>query len=203
MLFLTKPTTAAINEFIARQHEYPFSYREVGYSRDVPPNGYAVDRHRILLGKGKVTFEAACDALRRWEMFDLGWIIPCWPNTPIKPGAIVAVLAHCFGLWWLNATRIVYVIEEQKPIRKFGFAYGTLPDHMECGEERFTIEWDANDSVWYDLMAFSRPNHWLVWLAYPIGRWVQKRFSTDSLQAMARTTTNVPPIQRIGSQRTQ
>jgi uncharacterized protein (UPF0548 family) len=26
------------------------------------------------------------------------------------------------------------------PVRRFGFAYGTLPDHVESGEERFTVE---------------------------------------------------------------
>ena len=37
--------------------------------------------------------------------------------------------------------------------RKFGFAYGTLPDHAATGEERFLIEWNQDDdSVWYDIL---------------------------------------------------
>ena len=46
------------------------------------------------------------------------------------------------GLWWLNACRIVYVVDEAGPVTKFGFAYGTLPGHAGTGEERFLVEWD-------------------------------------------------------------
>jgi len=84
----------------------------------------------------------------------------------------------------MNACRIVYAIDEQGPLDRFGFAYGTLPDHGESGEERFTVEFNPNDqSVWYDLYAFSRPNP-LARLAYPFTRALQKRFAADSKTAM-------------------
>ena len=81
----------------------------------------------------------------------------------------------------MSACRIVYVLVEP---RRFGFAYGTLPAHVERGEERFLVEWCADDSVWYDILAFSRPNHWLVRLGYPITRLLQKRFARDSMRVM-------------------
>ena len=59
-----------------------------------------------------------------------------------------------------------------------------LPDHVERGEERFTIEWQADDSVWYDILAFSRPQHLIAKLAFPYVRRLQKRFAMDSLNAM-------------------
>jgi hypothetical protein len=66
--------------------------------------------------------------------------VETWPpDTPILAGQAVAVVACLFGLWWLNACRIVYVVDEQGPVQRFGFAYGTLPDHAESGEERFTV----------------------------------------------------------------
>lgn len=99
----------------------------------------------------------------------------------------MAVLARVFGFWILNACRIVYVIDDSGPIETFGFAYGTLPDHVECGEERFTVEWNhSNDSVSYDILAFSRPNHPLTWLGYLYVRRLQKQFARDSRQAMLR-----------------
>ena len=68
--------------------------------------------------------------------------------------------ARHFGFWSLNACRIVYTIDEEGPVVRFGFAYGTLPDHAEQGEERFSVEWHHEDgTVWYDILAFSRPNH--------------------------------------------
>jgi len=32
-------------------------------------------------------------------------------------------------------------IDDDGPIKRFGFAYGTL-DHAESGEARFAVEWD-------------------------------------------------------------
>jgi uncharacterized protein (UPF0548 family) len=91
------------------------------------------------------------------------------------------------GVWWLNACRIVYVVNEAGPVTRFGFAYGTLPGHVESGEERFLIEWNrADDSVWYDILAFSRPNVLLARVGYPFVRHKQARFRRDSTASMLR-----------------
>src|SRR5207253_2806761 len=97
-----------------------------------------VDHTRIKLGTGQAAFTAAKDALHKWEQFCLAWVEPFWPDTPIEPRQVVGVLGSACRLWTLNACRIVYVVNEP---RKFGFAYGTLPEHVESGEERFTVEW--------------------------------------------------------------
>jgi uncharacterized protein (UPF0548 family) len=99
------------------------------------------------------------------------------------------MLASSFGLWTLNACRIVYTIDEDRPLRRYGFAYGTLPEHLARGEERFQVEWNrADDSVWYDIVAFSQPNQVLAQLGYPAMRSAQKRFARDSKRAMLRAT---------------
>jgi uncharacterized protein (UPF0548 family) len=72
-------------------------------------------------------------------------------------------------------------------VRRYGFAYGTLADHMATGEERFTVEWRrADHSVWYDILAFSRPRHPLARVGLPFGRALQRRFARDSMAAMHR-----------------
>ena len=106
-------------------------------------------------------------------------------RSPRRFTMAVGVLAHVLGLWSLNACRIVFTVDERGSDTRCGFAYGTLPDHVESGEERFTIEWhQADDSVWYDILAFSRPHHLLARLGYPLVRRLQKRFARDSAQAM-------------------
>ena len=105
----------------------------------------------------------------------------------------MAVLARVFGAWWVNACRIIYVLDEQEPVRRVGFAYGTLPDHVEKGEERFSIEWSSDDRVWYDIRSFSQPNFWMTRLAYPLTRRLQHRFVVDSKRAMARIVRNSTP----------
>jgi uncharacterized protein (UPF0548 family) len=119
-------------------------------------------------------------------MFDLPWVRLCWPDAPIGSGAAVAVLVSHLGFWSLNACRIVYLVEEHGEVERYGFAYGTLIEHAERGEERFTVGFHADDqSVWYDLFAFSRPSA-LARLGYPITRTLQKRFARDSKLAMRR-----------------
>ena len=96
------------------------------------------------------------------------------------------------GIWYLNACRIVCLIDEAGAVETYGFAYGTLPDHAEQGEERFTVLWDhADDSVRYEQFAFSRPSRLLTQLNYPLARTVQKRFARDALEAMQRAVVTL------------
>ena len=69
---------------------------------------------------------------------------------------------------------------------RFGYTYGTLPLHEECGEERFLIELNDQGEVWYDILAFSRPHSMLARIGYPFVRRVQKRFGRESVAAMQR-----------------
>lgn len=187
MRSLRKPSAERLRVFLAGQSKLDFTYPEVGATATGPPAGYIVDRTRIKLGAGASTFAAAKAGLKRWEHFHLGWVEAWPPETPIQAGQVVVVIARLFGLWWRNACRIVYVVDEEGPVKRFGFAYGTLPEHAESGEERFTVEWhQEDDAVWYDILAFSRPQQLLVRLGYPLARLLQKRFARDSAAAMQR-----------------
>ncbi|HEX9926231.1 MAG TPA: DUF1990 domain-containing protein [Anaerolineae bacterium] len=187
MYFFKKPSQTTIQQFIQQQSELPFTYPTVGATRHPPPEGYRVDHNRIRLGCGAEAFAQARAALSEWEMFNLGWVQLHRLHSPIQAGLTVAVLVRAVGLWSLNACRVVYTVDEVGPVERFGFAYGTLPDHAERGEERFTVEWHHHDdTVWYDILAFSRPNQFLSGLAYPLVRQLQKRFAGDSLAVMHR-----------------
>jgi uncharacterized protein (UPF0548 family) len=192
MLLLRKPSPATIRDFLAKQSRLDLTYAAVGATAAVPPAGYVVDHTRIKLGAGKGVFRIAKAAVDRWEQFGLGWLEATPRETTIKTGEVVAVVARAIGLWWLNACRIVYVVDEVEPVRRFGFAYGTLPAHAGRGEERFLIEWDqGDDSVWYDILAFSRPNHFLTRLGYPMVRRTQKRFGRESAAVMSKVVNHI------------
>lgn len=184
-LTLRKPSADLLRSFLREQSELDFTYRAVGATSSTPPPGFIVDHTRIQLGIGEEVFLSAKSALQRWVQFQLGWV-EAWPtDTPIQSGEVIAVMGHALGMWWRNCCRIVYTVDESGPICRFGFAYGTLPGHVESGEERFLVEWNRNnDTVWYDILAFSRPHHLLTWLGYPMVRRQQKRFGRDSAAAM-------------------
>lgn len=198
---LRKPSEESLRRFLAEQANLPFSYSAVGATSKTVPGGYVVDRTRIKLGEGRVVFESSKTSLQHWQQFRLGWVEPWPPQTPLEPGKLVAIMGWALGLWWLNSCRIVYTVDESGPITTFGFAYGTLPGHLESGEERFLIEWDRKtDTVWYDIMAFSRPNHFLARFGYPLVRAKQKRFGRDSAASMFRAVNGssvLPEISQI------
>jgi uncharacterized protein (UPF0548 family) len=192
MFLLTKPEKPAIDHFLAGCREQAISYPEVGATRDTAPYGYNIDRNRILLGTGQATFDRAKAAIRGWKMFSPSWVELCYPETPIIVGEAVAVLVSHLGFYSLNAARVVYTIDEP---HRIGFAYGTLADHGEIGEERFSIEFlPEKEEVWYDLYAFSRPGSSLAKLGYPISRYLQKRFARDSMLAMRRAVSSADAV---------
>jgi uncharacterized protein (UPF0548 family) len=194
MFCFKKPDPEMIREFLATQKQQKFSYEPVGASRTETPSGFIVDHNRIQLGEGRAAFERAKNAIYQWKMFDIAWLELFRPSTPIEEGATVAIAVSHLGFWSLNAARIVYTVEEERSeVEKYGFAYGTLPDHAEIGEERFTVEFHpADESVWYDLYAFSRPR-FLARLAYSYTRALQKKFASDSKIAMLRAVRDAYP----------
>ncbi len=198
MFLLRQPSPDLILRFIDSQKNRAFSYSQTGATQAEPPDGFpegfTVDHNRIRLGEGKRTYERAVAALRSWKQFELGWVAVVPSDLPVDEGTTVAVQARTFGVWSLSACRIVYVIDEEN---RFGFAYGTLPDHVECGEERFTVEWQADDSVWYDILAFSRPRHPLAKLGKPLVRRWQKQFVRESLQVMLKLASSLRDSLRL------
>ncbi len=192
MFLLREPSAAAADAFIEAQRGRPFSYAEVGASRVRAPAGYDVDHNRVRLGQGERAYARAVAALRAWEMFRLGWCRVHPKAAPVEVGTTVAVVIRHYGFWSLNACRVVYLVEGRGALRRFGFAYGTLPEHGEAGEERFSVEWSReDDAVWYDIYAFSRPSHLLTWAGYPLCRTLQRRFARDSKAAMLRAVKGV------------
>ena len=197
MLLFHQPSKTEIDLFISDQisesdqSTSPFTYTAIGATAgDDLPSGYNVDHHRAKLGTGSDAYERAKQAIRTWRMFDCPWLQLCWPDAPIEKDTVVAPIAKLFGFWSLNACKIVYVVDQPpnaNGLAKFGFAYGTLAQHAESGEERFTVEFDqATQEVTYDVLAFSRPNQLLSQIGYPLARKLQKRFATDSMAAMLR-----------------
>lgn len=130
-----------------------FSYAEVGAALegDDLPSGYSHLRHRVRIGHGEAAFRGAAEALASFRMhrrLPVG-ITASAPRA--EPGADVTVTlagvvrAPC---------RIVRVIDEPG---RYGWAYGTLQGHPECGEESFLLTLAPEGDVWFDVTAFSRP----------------------------------------------
>lgn len=191
MFLLHKPSGQEIESFIIAQRDAKFSYAPLGITKTPPTSGYNIDHTRVQIGVGEEAFNTAVVALRKWKMFDSQWLILCWDNIPIEVGSVVAIVVSHLGCWSMNACRIVYVVEEDNEFERYGFAYGTLQEHAERGEERFIVEWNKrDDSVWYDIFAVSKPGP-LAKLGYFYARGLQKRFAEDSKNAMKKAVIEI------------
>lgn len=175
------PSEKALRDYLQKQSSADYSYPEVGATTESFPRGYDHDSNRVLLGQGVRDFQLAKTALRAWKMFPPSWVTIYPVKPPIKAGQVVVVLFRLFGIRWFNSCRIVYTLDSK---HQFGFAYGTLPGHVERGEECFQVYMDAQEQVWYQIEAFSIPGVWLTRLTYPLPRLFQKRFVRHSFQGM-------------------
>jgi uncharacterized protein (UPF0548 family) len=174
---------AASNALVSSPHLLTVADGLVG---STPPTGFAHDVSRSNLGQGAQTFEAARDAIIRWQQFDLGWVQMLNPRAEVAPGQLVGVEVHTACLWSVSFNRIVEIVDSPS---RFGFMYATTALHVEEGQERFVVEFDSSTgAVSYLIEAVSRPRHPLARLAYPFSRAMQHRFARDSHAQLRRHT---------------
>jgi uncharacterized protein (UPF0548 family) len=180
-----RPSPQEIQAFIAASLQLPLSYEPVGLAQG-DCAGFRLDAQASVVGRGEAAFERAKAALTAWKHFELGWIEAFPSLAGVAPGTIVAVLVRHLGFWSINGCRVVYSITADDP-REFGFAYGTLTNHAESGEEIFKVSLrPGTGEVVYVIRAASRPRAPLARLGYPVTRSLQARFRRDSAAAFAR-----------------
>jgi uncharacterized protein (UPF0548 family) len=185
MWSVRKPSGAGLQAFLETQRKVGYSYADVGATaKGYRPPRFDHDMNRVLLGQGDAEYEKACTALREWRHFQTSWTQIFPAAAAIQNDTTILVIIRALGVHWWNSARIVYTVDEQLPLRRFGFAYGTLWGHAECGEERFTVEIDSDRNVWYAIESFSRPRILPARIAYPITRALQRKFIRDSNAAM-------------------
>ncbi|WP_067472437.1 DUF1990 family protein [Nocardia amamiensis] len=150
----------------------PFTYREVGATKGVLPEGYHRFRLRRPIGRGRALFEHVGAEILAYRM-QKGTGIFQYADTPTaEPGSAITVRLGAGPVAITAPCRVVYVLDE--PDRR-GFAYGTLPGHPEAGEELFAVEYDSGDETVYGLViAFSRPAAWYTRLGGPAVRLIQR-----------------------------
>ena len=194
MFLARRPSAAHIDRFLRESHVLPLSYGPIGIV-----NGGTIreglDEMTVAIGHGKAAFERARTALMEWKQFDIGWVETFPRRAPVMAGTEVAVLIRHLGFWSLNGCRVLYIVGGLDDRARFGFAYGTLTNHAESGEELFEVFIDPQtDEVIYRIRAISWPQATLARVGHRIVRVLQERFRSDSAAAMKRAIRcNHPP----------
>jgi len=188
MFFARRPSREAIDRFVRDSQELPVSYSPIGIVNGETPCG-DLDEAIVTIGRGKRDFDRARAALMGWKQFDIGWVDTFPPAAPVVAGTVVAVLIRHLGFWSLNGCRVLYSVGGLNDAARFGFAYGTLTNHAESGEELFEVFIDPpTDQVLYRIRAISWPQATLARVGRPIVRKLQERFRDQSAAAMKRAT---------------
>ena len=175
------PSPALLSEFVAEQAKQDLSYREIGATRAELPPGYVHDRESADLGPfDSATFDRAGTALTSWQV-QAGAGLTVFPGDPVAMGDTFALVIRLpVGAYAVAAGRVVFVQDE--PGRR-GFGYGTLPGHVEQGEEAFAVV-RRGDRMYFEITAFSRPRHPLARAGKPVSRLLQRQTTSRYIDAM-------------------
>lgn len=189
MFLIRRPSPEDIDRFLRESQALPLSYGPTGIVKANSARA-DLDETAVVIGYGRAAFERARAALIAWQQFNVGWVETFPPAAPIESGTVVAVLIRHFGCWSLNGCRVLYSVGSRHDVDRFGFAYGTLTNHAESGEELFEVCMDPRtERVIYRIRAISRPQATLARVGQPIVRAFQKRFRDHSAAAMTRAAT--------------
>lgn len=163
----------------------PLTYPEIGATRDCAlsnggalPDGYHHVRLEARIGQGRARFEEAAAKVLRYGMLRGAGVRVAASTEVAEVGTLVLgrlgpIPAPC---------RVVYVLDD--PDHR-GFAYGTLPGHAETGEELFAVRFDpATESVFSEVVAFSRHATWWSRLGAPATSFVQRVVTKRYLHAV-------------------
>jgi uncharacterized protein (UPF0548 family) len=188
MFLARRPTRNVIDRFLRESQDMPLSYGPIGIVR-TGTAGLDLDELTVAIGRGQADFERARAALLAWRQFDIGWVQTFPKQAPVAVGTVVALLIRHLGFWSLNGCRVLYYVGSPDDAARFGFAYGTLTNHAESGEELFEVFIDPRtEDVMYRICATSWPQATLARLGQPIARALQERFRDHSGAAMKLAT---------------
>jgi len=177
-----KPTDTELRQILEEQSRLPFSYEPPNITRGgqaLP--GYRSTGATVELGAGRAAFDAGVAALQSWRVHEQARVQITSDQPVVVEGANVVMLYRLAVVYFTVACRVVYVIDTDN---RWGFAYGTLPHHMERGEELFMLEIDHDEQVRFSVSAIWRPGHPLVKIGMPVTRVVQRAATQRYLKAM-------------------
>ena len=164
------PTLGRVSPDLAALTAVPFTYPEVGATRDGDlPAGVHVVRRRTVVGQGDDAFDRAVAAVFDWAPQRHAGLRVRASGPASEEGAVVLMTAGFPPVGLRIPCRVVWSLTTG-PRR--GYAYGTLPGHPESGEESFVVSRDGADVV-FEMVAFSRLATRAARLGGPVSRVLQ------------------------------
>jgi len=190
LLSIGSPSGASLDRLLTEARRDEPTYGEVGATLAGPlPAGYRHDSWSAPLGIGASSFDRGVLGLQRWEGHRHAGIAVHPVGKPPEEGDTVALVIPVGPLALTIANRIVAVVDDA---RRFAVVYGTLPGHGEQGEEAFIVNHHDDDTVTFDIVAFTRPAG-AARLGRPAVRFLQLRATKRYLSGLQRFVKGESP----------
>lgn len=176
------------------------TYDTVGMSlptyTDEIPEGYVVLEDAQVVGKGRDAYERVGWALMHWQINREAGFFVQPQHAAVRLNEHVAVALPLAGLFAVTATcKVVAIIAEGD---RTGFAYGSLPNHPEQGEEAFWVSFDeATEDVTLTIRSVSRPASWFTKLGAPVAAGIQRKAVEHYLEAGESIASGQTPLSEV------
>jgi uncharacterized protein (UPF0548 family) len=158
------------------------TYEPIGATvAGVHPDGFHRVRLGIDVGQGSGVFERAVLGLKTWKEQDVPFTTVHPAGVPVEEGETILITIGLGVIAVAVPCRIVAVVDEAD---RWGFAYGTLPGHLEQGEECFMLTHGPDGTVHFEIWSFSRPADTLMKVLGPLGRFGQRTVVRSYLRAL-------------------
>lgn len=178
---LRRPPLRHLEDLAEAQRDLALTYEPIGLTELAePPDRYRRNEWRRILGSGDSVFRRAVTTLSSWGV-QRGAGLDVFADGPTESGCVVAMSAPLPVGYIALACRVIAVVDEPD---RWSFTYGTLPEHPEEGEERFSVMRTADGQITFEIVAVSRSRQRLARLAPPITRRLQRDATERYLDAM-------------------
>lgn len=122
---------------------------------------WTITDHSEVLGHGEDVFAAASERLLTWQAH---------AHARVRAERLGNLVRLHVG----PTTSSCLILREERSATRTTLVYGTLPVHVESGEEAFLIDLAPDGTVTGRVIAFSRHAWWLAKLGGPVARAVQR-----------------------------
>lgn len=146
-------------------------------------------RWSFRIGRGRERFEAASEALLRWDMHRGAG---AWVEPDTAPATVGQHMLSRLGFGRLRVPEPCEVTEVVREPGRTVLHYLALPGHTFDGDERFTVRLGADDVVRFEVAVRSRPVLLIARLAGPVVPAVQWLFLARCAAALRRAPIPAP-----------
>jgi len=151
------------------------------FKRPQTLGGFKETGGSVMVGHGRSVFDDAVQNLKYWRVHERAGLTVTPRGVEVRESTDVILLMKLLIGYVTVSCRVVSVTQSKD---QWGFTYGTLPHHVERGEELFLVALAPDGAVTFTVRAMSRPGHFLTKVGAPVAQLIQRTATNKYLQAM-------------------